>query len=547
MKHMLLIGAVALASLIPATHAKTRSAAPDAAAFGVFAPGQTPDAVEKLCKLLEPEDAGKVERLGSFDAALESKCAVLVLLIPEGAEPFCFTRFSKPPQLEARQLQALQSKKLIGIGYGAGLLLAAAGMDIDLGAAREGVPEIEVRTNSLCPELKGRRFAICSDPDPEVEEPLMTYLGLIRPSSALEEIARPIGQESESPEFVISTVLRQGSQVMVTCGVSPARWTPEFAQFFGAVAKGVSKAEAVSKKANTAKQSEPEEKALPQEPVLGRVETLNKWVGEVVKGPKGDWLKIDCIYPSQAEKIKAGEQLNLSIQYGTKSEKPVRIWATATGCEYYASSRAVAKPCGNVDRFVSSGTEAKIEAINIQMVEFPDDDHRNVLVEMQVPYKCEWTGITEEAKQRAEQAKKRPQEGQPLANIKFTALDGRQVDLAQLKGKVVLVDFWATWCAPCKKEMPHLIEAYKACKERGFEIVGINMDSEAQLARDYCQKNQIAWPQYFDGKGWKNEVALQLGVQSIPECYLLDRQGVVQNVGPLGPMLRKKVEELCAK
>src|SRR5690606_27753233 len=93
--------------------------------------------------------------------------------------------------------------------------------------------------------------------------------------------------------------------------------------------------------------------------------------------------------------------------------------------------------------------------------------------------------------------------------MKFTALDGREVDLAQLRGKVVLIDFWATWCGPCKQEMPNIRRVFETYHEQGFEVIGISLDVEKDRRKvlDYVQKEKLPWPQHFDGKGWENEVA----------------------------------------
>ena len=548
MKHSIILSLLGLTGLLltPCSRAEAPVKKPKSVSFALYAPGQSTEHVQKLCKLLEGD--GKVELVNGFEAALKTHSEVLMLLIDEGVEPFCFTRFSKPPQLEPAQRLALQKRKVVGIGYGAALILGAVGMEIDLSRGRQAGNEMEVRANSLCPQLQGRRFALSdpgTGPDQEAQdEQLMTRFAIQRPSptSALEEIVRPLGQDSEEPEYVVSTVLRQGQHVLVTYGVSPGKWTPEFGEVFRSLAKGLAKmqSKSFSGEAKPLSESEPLEVMPPQEPVLGRLEVHNPWVGEVVKGPKGDWLKLAAVWPAQRE-LKAGENLSFNIQYSTASRNPVRIWATAGACNY-APSSPVQKPSGNVDRFVVSDTQAQIKAVEVEMVEILGEDKRNTLVRMRVPIPCQWSGTTPEAQARAERS---PVLGRAMPNLKFTSIDNREIDLAQLKGKVVLIDFWATWCAPCKKEMPYLIETYAACKERGFEIVGINLDSQIEDVRKYCNDHEIGWPQYFDGKGWENAIAKQWAVQSIPACYLLDRNGTVRHIGPAGARLREMVEELC--
>lgn len=124
---------------------------------------------------------------------------------------------------------------------------------------------------------------------------------------------------------------------------------------------------------------------------------------------------------------------------------------------------------------------------------------------------------------------------------KFTALDGRQVNLEKLRGMIVLIDFWATWCVPCVKELPELAALYSRYHLKGFEIVGISLDAAAdrgKLERFVASRN-IPWPQHFDGQGRRNAYAVQYGIKSIPAKVLLDREGRVLNP-------RIQIEELTS-
>ena len=118
--------------------------------------------------------------------------------------------------------------------------------------------------------------------------------------------------------------------------------------------------------------------------------------------------------------------------------------------------------------------------------------------------------------------------GKPL-DLKFTAFDGRSVDLASLRGKVVMIDFWATWCGPCMQELPALRETVAKFKERGVEIVGISLDKDRDKLNTVVTREKMTWPQFFDGNGWKNEMAVRFGVQSIPALWLVDQQGVLRD------------------
>lgn len=131
--------------------------------------------------------------------------------------------------------------------------------------------------------------------------------------------------------------------------------------------------------------------------------------------------------------------------------------------------------------------------------------------------------------------------------MSFTSFSGKKVDLKNLKGKVVLVDFWATWCGPCVAEMPHVKEVYKKYHERGFEVIGISLDDNETRLKEYLTKNEIPWEQFFDGKGWKNELAVKHGITGVPTAYLLDRNGVIYTKQGRAEELDEAMKELFDK
>ena len=118
---------------------------------------------------------------------------------------------------------------------------------------------------------------------------------------------------------------------------------------------------------------------------------------------------------------------------------------------------------------------------------------------------------------------------EPLA-LAFKALDGSAVDLAALRGKVVLLDFWATWCPPCRAATPSIVAAYQQFHDQGFEIVGISLDDDKARLLAYQREHGMTWPQHFDGGGWNNKYAQRFGIHAIPAMWLVDQKGRIVDI-----------------
>ena len=136
--------------------------------------------------------------------------------------------------------------------------------------------------------------------------------------------------------------------------------------------------------------------------------------------------------------------------------------------------------------------------------------------------------------------------GQKFTDFEMQTPEGKTVKLSDYvgKGKTVLVDFWASWCGPCRREMPNLVEAYAKYKNKNFEIVGVSLDQNGDSWKEAIDKLNITWPQMSDLKYWNNEGAKLYAVSSIPHTVLIDGDGIILARGLHGEELQEKLAEV---
>jgi thiol-disulfide isomerase/thioredoxin len=138
-------------------------------------------------------------------------------------------------------------------------------------------------------------------------------------------------------------------------------------------------------------------------------------------------------------------------------------------------------------------------------------------------------------------------EGSKFPDFEEKDVSDKPLSIAGYKGKVVLVDFWATWCGPCVMELPNVLETYKKHHGKGFEIIGISLDKDKEKLTNFTKAKEMSWQQFFDGKAWENKLAVKYGIHSIPMTYLLDKEGKIIGKGLRGDDLEAAVEKALAK
>lgn len=122
--------------------------------------------------------------------------------------------------------------------------------------------------------------------------------------------------------------------------------------------------------------------------------------------------------------------------------------------------------------------------------------------------------------------------------------DGLPLTLSGMRGKVVLIDFWASWCGPCRKENPNVVKVYEKYKDQGFDILSVSLDSNKDRWLSAIAKDNMTWAHVSDLKGWKNEVAQMYGISSIPATILLDKDGKILARNLRGPALEAKMKQI---
>jgi thiol-disulfide isomerase/thioredoxin len=144
-------------------------------------------------------------------------------------------------------------------------------------------------------------------------------------------------------------------------------------------------------------------------------------------------------------------------------------------------------------------------------------------------------------------ASAQPRQGMPADEIALPSVNGDTIRLSSLKGKVVLIDFWASWCGPCRSSNKSLAKLYPKFKDKGFEILAVSLDDDAESWKKAIVKDKSSWLQVIDKGGWEAKTAVKWNIFALPTSYLMDKEGRLIAMDLEKDELEKALKELLGK
>lgn len=268
----------------------------------------------------------------------------------------------------------------------------------------------------------------------------------------------------------------------------------------------------------------------------------------------GEWMKGE-----KATELREGWQLHLRdalVETLKNPSWPDNIWA---GLQWVAGKNQMAIDRDRLGQPDPDALKARIETVSARLPESPyrvflEQEYLKVL-ETQRPAEVKayltqlsQSPITDLAALGAGQLAIHALREEPM-ELTFTALDGRKVDLAELRGKVVLIDCWATWCVPCVKELPNINAALAKWGPQGFTVVGVSFDRRSDRAKlvKFVEDEKLDWPHwYHEGEG-SNPFGKRFNIRSIPATFLLGRDGRLISTDTHGEKLESLLSKVMAQ
>ncbi len=207
---------------------------------------------------------------------------------------------------------------------------------------------------------------------------------------------------------------------------------------------------------------------------------------------------------------------------------------------------ALQDECGEITKKVAKdniATEAGLYLFLRNYYQWEIEDQENIIAAMPEAFQNRERVI--EIKEQIE-VKKKTSVGKEFTDFEMQTPEGETVKLSDFisKNKVTLVDFWASWCGPCRAEMPNVVAAYNKYKAKGFGVVGVSLDSKADAWKDAIENLGITWPQMSDLKGWQCEGSKLYGVNAIPATVLIGQDGIIIARDLRGEDIEAKLAEI---
>ena len=275
-------------------------------------------------------------------------------------------------------------------------------------------------------------------------------------------------------------------------------------------------------------------KAAPDSPEIAKLMS-ERWMAIPPFGPQAEVMTKEIeevLSGSKNEALRTEAQFTKALVSLRKSQG--KIDAAMPAIDAFLAAAPKDPRAGQLLYAVANMTEDKQKktAIEDRLInDFPDTQYSNML---------------------KGQRKQREAVGKSFDLPEFKDVStGETYSMASLKGKVVVIDFWATWCGPCVAEMPTMKKLYAEYKPKGVEFVGVSLDQPEDAGgltalKEFVKTKEIVWPQYFQGKGWESEFSGSWGVNSIPCVFIIDQEGKLFSTEARGK-LEKLIPELLEK